>query len=157
MPITTDIDWPKGLPCLLREGHATQHGQPFHATSMASGRTRYRRKFVSVPSVKQCAWNMTQGQALAFESWFREVLNDGVEWFNMPIRTPMGVMPLVCHFQSMYTGPDAVGAKHWRISAALEIWERTLMPPGWGQFPEFLIGSDIIDIAMNQDWPEPRK
>ena len=38
MAITSNIDWPAGLPCALREGHSTQHTAPFQRTTMDSGR-----------------------------------------------------------------------------------------------------------------------
>lgn len=120
---------------------------------MASGRTRYRRVFTSVPSVQTCAWMFTEAGAQAFEAWFRDKLGDGVEWFNMPLRTPLGSSSLVCHFADMYAGPDLVGADRWKISAPIEVWGRPLLPPGWGELPELVIGSSIIDRAVNKEWP----
>ena len=54
----------------------------------------------------------------------------------------------------MYAGPDLVGRDRWRVSAALEIWERPLVTPGWGLLPDYLIHADILDIAANRKWPE---
>ena len=154
MALTSNIDWPQGLPCVLREGHTTRHASPLLRTGMASGRARQRRKFTSVPSVHTCAWLMTQVQAQAFEAWFAEVLSDGAQWFNMPLRTPMGTGKLLCRFTDIYEGPDLVGRNHWRISAQIEVWARPLLPPGWGLLPELVIGSSIIDVAVNKEWPE---
>lgn len=155
MAITSDINWPAGLPCALREGHSTQHGTPFVRTQMESGRARQRRKFSSVPSVQQFSWLMTQAQCMAFEAWFRDSLEDGAAWFNMRSRTPLGKdTDLVCRFVDMYAGPDIAGRDLWRISAPLENWERPLLPPGWGLLPEYLTGADIFDIAMNDRWPK---
>lgn len=109
MALTSSIDWPQGLPCVLREGHTTRHASPLLRTSMASCRARQRRKFTSVPSVHTCAWLMTEAQAQAFESWFAETLVDGVEWFNMPLRTPMGSGKLLCRIMGMYEGPRPGG------------------------------------------------
>ena len=153
MAITSDIDWPTGLPCVLREGHTTRHASPLLRTPMASGRARKRRKFTSVPSVHTCAWLMTQAQAQAFEAWFAESLGDGVRWFNMPLRTPMGSGKLLCSFIDMYEGPDLVGRDRWRIYAPIEVWARPLLPPGWGLLPELVIDSSIIDVAVNREWP----
>ena len=154
MVITTTINWPAGLPCALREGHSTQHATPFTRTTMDSGRARQRRKFSSVPSTQQFSWIFTVGQCLAFEAWFRDALQDGAQWFNMTSRTPLGQTALVCRFQDMYSGPDLVGRDRWRVSAALEIWERPLVTPGWGLLPDYLVHSDIIDRAANSQWPE---
>lgn len=153
MAITSTINWPAVLPCAQREGHSTKHTQPFQRTTMESGRARQRRKFSSVPSTQQFSWILTESQCLAFESWFRDALEDGAAWFNMESRTPLGQTAMVCRFQDMYAGPDLVGRDRWRVSAALEIWERPLMPPGWGLMPDYLAYADIFDIAVNRKWP----
>jgi hypothetical protein len=152
--VETDINWPDGMPCALREGHGTQHGTSFIRTTMASGRARQRRAFTSVPSAQRFQWLFTSAQCIVFEGWFRDVINDGAEWFNMNSRTPLGIVtPLVCRFTEMYSGPDLEGIDLWRISAELEVWERPLLPPVWSQFPEYVLGANIIDVAMNRKWP----
>lgn len=152
--IYTDINYPDGLPCAQREGYSLRHVSPFMRTEMDSGRARQRRKFSSVPTMASVAWVFENDtQAAAFEAWFREAINDGVEWFNMPLKTPVGLKDYVCRFTDMYEGPDLIGVSSWRISAQLEIWERPLMPDGWGLLPEFALGSSIFDIAMNREWP----
>ncbi|WP_456010717.1 hypothetical protein [Escherichia coli] len=42
----------------------------------------------------------------------------------------------------------------WKFTAALELWERPILPPVWGNFPEFIVGQSIIDYALNKEWPE---
>jgi hypothetical protein len=166
--IHTEINWPDGLPCVQREGHTTQHGTPFIRTELDSGRARQRRKFTSVPSVQQCSWVFTSLECIVFEAWFRDSLCDGVRWFNIYIRTPRGGKAwidmdlrdaitdgthLVCRFSEMYSGPDIVARDRWRISAPLEVWERPLIPDDWGLLPDYLLGADIFDRAMNLKWP----
>ncbi|AZV93594.1 hypothetical protein CBF45_07575 [Bordetella sp. J329] len=155
--IETDIDYPEGLPNPLREGHSLQSVSPFRRTQMASGRSRSRLLYESVPV--RGTWDFifkTDGQAAAFEAWFRDALKNGTEWFNIPRRTPLGIIRLVCQFTDIYAGPTLVGRSSWRYSCPLEIWERPLMPPGWGLAPEYLIHADLFDIAMNREWPEAK-
>lgn len=153
--IHTDIDYPEGLPCAQREGYSLRHVSPLMRTEMESGRARQRRKFSSVPTMAEVAWIFANDtQAAAFEAWFHEAINDGVEWFNMPLKTPLGLKDYVCRFTEMYAGPDLIGISSWQIRARLEIWERPLLPEGWGLLPEFALGSSIFDIAMNREWPE---
>lgn len=153
--IYTDIDYPNGLPCAQRDGYSLRHVSPFTRTTMESGRARQRRKFSSVPTMVDVAWIFANDtQAATFEAWFRDAINDGADWFNMPLKTPVGMQDYVCRFVDMYTGPDLIGISSWRISAQLEIWERPLMPQGWGLLPEFALGASIFDIAMNKVWPE---
>ncbi|AVL70870.1 hypothetical protein CEQ07_05230 [Oligella urethralis] len=153
--IYTDIDYPDGLPCAQRDGYSLRHVSPFTRTTMESGRARQRRKFSSVPTMVDVTWVFkNDSQAAAFEAWFRDAINDGADWFNMPLKTPVGMQDYVCRFAEMYTGPDLIGISSWRISAKLEIWERPLMPQGWGLLPEFALGASIFDIALNREWPE---
>jgi len=154
MAIASEIDFPAGLPCALREPQSTQHVDPMVRTPMESGRARQRRRFTSVPSIQQFGWLFNDAQAAAFEAWYRDAIHDGADWFNMPVRTPIGRVTLVCRFTGMYEGPNLRGRNLWRFNAELEIWTRPLMPPGWGLMPEYLLNADIFDIAMNKKWPE---
>src|SRR5690606_10874895 len=127
--ITTPINYPSSLPCPVRQGYQTRHVQPFLRTEMVSGRAKQRRRFTSVPSIESVTWIFkSQAQAAAFEAWFRDSLSDGAEWFNCPLKTPIGATNYVCRFTDMYTGPDLIGVCAWRVTAELELWERPLMP-----------------------------
>jgi len=150
----TDINYPEGLPAPLREGHTTQHVKPFSRTAMASGRSRQRRTFTSVPSIGNYLWLMDDGKAALFEVWFKETLKDGAEWFNIQRKTPLGRVVLVCRFVDMYQGPDLVGVSKWQFRAQLEAWERPLLPSEWLLLPDYLTNADIFDIAMNKKWPK---
>lgn len=151
--ITTDIDYPSVFPWPQWEGYNINHVQPFSRTTMTTGRAIQRRRFSSVPSMVQVSWVFNSAQAMAFEAWFRDSLHDGVEWFNCPLKTPLGEMDYVCRFVEMYKGPVPIGQCTWRVTATLKIWERPLLPPGWGILPDFITGMDIFDIAMNREWP----
>lgn len=152
--IETDINYPAGLPNPLRDGHALNPLPTFNRTRMASGRARNRRGFESVPTEGDWQFIFTDAQAMAFEAWFRDALKNGTEWFNIPRKTPLGMSRLVCRFTSMYRGPELFGRDRWRYVLPLEVWERPMLPPGWGNFPEFVLGASIIDIALNREWPE---
>lgn len=152
--ITTDINYPSSLPWPVRDGYETRSVQTFLRTEMVSGRARQRRRFTSVPSETAVTWIFNKdSEAAAFEIWFKESIKDGAEWFNCPLKTPVGEKHYVCRFTSMYTGPDLVGLCAWRVTATLELWERPLIDPGWGILPDFVAGMDIFDIAMNREWP----
>lgn len=153
--IYTDISYPDGLPWPVREGYGIKHARTFTRTDMESGRAAQRRKFSSVPSEVSVTYIFTgDSEAAAFEAWFRDALKDGAEWFNSPLKTPIGEQNYVCRFTSMYTGPDLFALSAWRIRATLEIFERPLMPPGWGENPNYLIHASLFDFAMNREWPE---
>lgn len=159
--MATDIDFPSQLPCGQREGYGLQPVQTFARTPMVAGRAKQRPTFTNVPTIADVSWIMTSVEAVLFEAWFRDAINDGTDWFNCELRTSLdgrdnpGTSQYECRFTEMYSGPTPVGAFDWRISAKLEVIERPLIPIGWGLFPELVLGMSLIDIAMNQEWPEP--
>lgn len=152
--IETNIEWPEGLPFALRENHSLQAVRPFVRTQLESGRARQRRKFTSVPTMTSAEFIFTSGQAAAFEAWFRDVLKDGTEWFGIVRKTPLGRVRVVCRFTDMYDGPNLFAVSLWRYTCPLELWERPLLPVGYGEFPGFFTQADILDRAVNQEWPE---
>lgn len=125
-------------------------------TQLSSGRARQRRRFTSVPTIVSATWVLSEVQAQLFEVWYKEVILDGAAWFECPLKTPVGMSLYEARFTGIYSGPNLYGLCHWRINAELEIRDRQTLAPGWGEFPEFVIGSDIIDRAINQQWPKSR-
>lgn len=150
----TDIDYPESLPAPLWADNAYAPVSPNLRTPMDSGRARQRRKFSSVPVIRQATWQMTSAEARAFELFYKNTLKDGTEWFNIRLRHPLGYVPLVCRVVGVYTGPSAFGVDRWRYSAQLEVWERPLMPDGWELLPDFVAHPEIFDLAMNREWPK---
>lgn len=156
MAITTDIDWPDNLACVLREGYNINHVSPLMRTDLVSGRARQRRLFTSVPSVVDVQFMMNSSEAAYFEVWFKATLMDGARWFNIPIlKTPIGNGPFVARFIDIYQGPtlQPTSVDHWRFTAQLELWERPVLPDDWADFPDFILMANIIDVAMNRNWP----
>jgi hypothetical protein len=91
-----------------------------------------------------------------FEGWFAYQITDGADWFNVDLLTPTGNMQSYeCRFTEMYAGPELFGVKHWKFTAPVELRERAILSPSYGAYgAEFVLGSDIIDIALNSLWPE---
>lgn len=155
MGITSDINYPdEYLPMPLQEGYALKPVSPLLRTDLTSGRARQRRLYTSTPSQAQVSWLFLESEAQLFEAWFRDAISDGAAWFNANLRTPLGVESYVCRFVDIYDGPIITGGKYWEFTATLELWERPILPPGWGEFPDFIINSNIIDLALNREWPE---
>ncbi|AVJ17220.1 hypothetical protein CLM71_08795 [Serratia sp. MYb239] len=155
MALTSNINYPHDyLPMALQEGYALKPISPLLRTDMVTGRARQRRRYTSTPTQTTVSWLMNDVQGMTFEAWFRDALSDGSAWFNMVLRTPIGVKPYLCRFTDIYDGPVLTGGKYWQYSATLELWERPIPDAGWGNFPEFLAGQSIIDMALNREWPK---
>jgi len=99
---------------------------------------------------------MRNEEAQVFEAWFVYDITDGADWFNIDLKTPVGTLaPYECRFMEMYQGPELFGLDMWRFTAEVEIRERPILSKLWYQYgQEFLLGSSIIDIALNEKWPE---
>lgn len=150
--ITTSINWPEGLPCPQRSSYSVKGPSPFIRTELQTGRARQRRRFSSTPVNYKMEWLFDRSQVLTFEAWFRDSLVSGTRWFNMTLPNPTD-NGLVCRFTGMYDGPDPEGTTYWKVSADIEGYERPLMPEFWGLFPGLIDQADIIDQAVNFEWP----
>lgn len=147
------VYYPSGLPRGLHSGRAYQLVSPLLRSSLVSGRAMQRRRFTSVPQAARISWLFTDVQGQAFEAWWRDQLVDGALWFECPLDTPLGYALYTCRFTDVYSGPSRSGPNLWAYSAELELRERAAPAPGWGEFPEFLLESNILDYAMNREWP----
>lgn len=147
------INYPAGLPRGLHNGRTYQTVSPLKRSELSSGRSRQRRNFTSVPTMAQISWIFSSIQAQAFEAWWRDQLLDGSQWFECPLETPVGYQDYTARFTDIYQGPSRVGPMIWSFSAELELRERPLLDPGWGEFPEFILDQSIFDFAMNREWP----
>jgi hypothetical protein len=120
---------------------------------MATGRAVQRRGFVGA-TVADVSWLFTEAQSQAFETWFKDTISDGADWFNVRLKTPAGLTLYQCKFAGMYTGPTLT-AGFWRFGAALEFVERPVISEAWYEVGiEFFAGASIIDLALNREWPQ---
>lgn len=151
-----DIYYPHDyLPLPQQDGYGFKPVSPLLRTDMTSGRARQRRRFTSTPTQANVTWFMeTDVQGMIFEGWYRDTINDGASWFLMRLQTPVGISLYKCRFTDIYNGPTLVPPIYWQYTATLELWERAAVPSPWGNYPEQIAGSDLIDIAINREWPK---
>lgn len=146
--------YPEGLPRGLHSGRSYQVVDPLQRTQLSSGRARQRRRFTDVPELAQIRWLFNDVEGQAFEAWWRDALTDGALWFECPLDTPLGYSLYTARFTGVYSGPSRVGPDLWAYEGELELQARAVLAPGWGEFPEFVLESSILDFAINQKWPE---
>lgn len=151
---TSNIDWPKVFPYGLQSGREYRRTSPNKRTRMGTGRELQRRKWPNAPWYCRVTWLMTDAQAQAFQAWARDKLGDCILWFNMPLRTPLGLNMHAVRIVDFYDGPTEAGPNLWTIGAELEFDKEPLAPVGEGEFPEEIAGSEIFDITMNRNWPK---
>ncbi|MCY1289213.1 hypothetical protein D9M70_382980 [compost metagenome] len=152
------LRYPDGLPPAQREGYAFNTVSPLQRTPLESGRARQRRRFTDVPTLATVRWRFTDVQGMAFEAWFRDALMDGAEYFECPLKvpeSPYGLNFYLARFTDIYAGPGLVSGSVslWDYTATLELKERPILPRPWGEFPDLILHGNIIDLALNQEWP----
>lgn len=149
------IEYPSQLPTPLREGYGLNTTSPLMRTKMDSGRSRQRRKFKNVPVIISAAWLLNTPQAQIFESFYRDEISDGAQWFICKLQTPYGLQNYDVRFVDIYSGPTLVGLSSWRYTAQIEIRERFTIPYDFiTDAHEYLLHSDWLDIATNKEWPQ---
>lgn len=148
--------YPSALPAPLKADRAFQMVDPLVSSSSDNGQTRWDRRFSDVPTSTPVSWIFTDVQCQVFEAWYRDTIRDGAEWFEFPIRSPMGLEAEQCHFIKGYSGPSRLGFDFWKIEANLLLRRRPMLPPEWGLMPDFLLNPGFFDISINRVWPENR-
>lgn len=143
--------YPDGLPCPLRESYGREPVNNIRSTAMDSGRSRQRIEFRNVPDMIQLSWIFTAPQASLFEAWAAQVVGAG--WFTMNLLSPLGFNDEEVRFKTAPLGGELTGKFLWRYKVVCESRKRPLLEPGWVDFPEFVLEADIIDLAVNREWP----
>ncbi|HGS4526692.1 TPA: hypothetical protein ACMDNX_002011 [Vibrio cholerae] len=63
-------------------------------SEMSTGRTRQRRRFLTVPAEQTLEWKLPSDKAAAFLGWVDYALDGATKWFRLNQRTELGVVPL---------------------------------------------------------------
>lgn len=145
--------YPDSLPPPLKQGRAFQMIDPLVSTPFDSGQMRWDRQFTDVPTETPVAFIFTDAQAQAFEAWYRDQLNSGALWFDLPLKSPVGRRDEQAHFLRGYAGPMRHGYDRWRFEAVIRLRRMPLPPMGEGNFPDDIVYSELFDQTINQEWP----
>lgn len=150
-----EILYPAQLPKPLQDGYALERFDPVRRTPLITGRSFSRRVYESVPDFVDVSFLFTEIQASFFRVWFDKKLDGGAARFNVELQTPDGLALRDARFTEMYKGPVLVGPNYWRVTARLELKPvKNSLLEDWIDFPEFLFGANVIDVATNREWPD---
>lgn len=120
------ITWPSELPVMLI-GSTYQPIDPKMRSQTQSGRTISRRRFSDVPEEFNASWIFTSSESVLFETFYRRDLEEGTQWFNMPIYLPQikGVRPVqfVGIYQRRQVSPGT-SCNMWEYSAQMRHYLR---------------------------------
>ncbi|MNM77926.1 hypothetical protein D3C81_898020 [compost metagenome] len=135
------IQYPAELPLPLQEGYGLSTVDPMLATQMVTGRTRYRVRHRYVPTEMKVNFNFSEAEAAQFEGWYVWAINNGFDWFEMPLQTPVGFKTYIAHFKGVYQGPDLTQVSRWRYSAVMQLKDRPI--PSEDKFIELSLGMPL--------------
>lgn len=148
------IQYPAELPLPLQDGYGYSTVDPMRSTPMVTGRRRFRKIHDYVPSTLTLNFNFSWSEAGFFDAWYARTLNDGMEWFEMPLQLQPGFMKYELHFTGIYSRTELTQVTRWRYSFEAELRQRPLIADRWEQFPELWFNKNIIDVSVNREWPE---
>lgn len=118
MAITSQ--WPDSLPAPRIDGYSRKDTPSFVRTTMDSGASRQRRRFVTTPKTFQQAYRMTQAQLEIFEIWFENQAFGGAAQVLMPVITGAGKSYVQCKFTDTPSIAGVSGSKLWDVTVTLE-------------------------------------
>lgn len=146
------ITYPAGLPHPLKSGAAYTPENNILRTPLQSGRARQRQLYTKVPTFYRATWILDDIKGRLFAAWADQAAKG--EWFEMPLRSELGVNVETVRFTASISGPVRIGVNHWQYTADIEVRLKPALAPGWAEIlPGFTLESDIFDLAMNMEWP----
>ncbi|MBH0088596.1 hypothetical protein [Pseudoalteromonas sp. NSLLW218] len=121
------VKYPKDLKLPLVSSHRLSQNSNLLRTDMASGRARQRKRFQSVPTTMGATWKLNKYQAQILEGFVTHGVNDAVNWFLMPVRTPEGVIEHEVRFIQSPLESCTYNGGFWNYSANIEIKKRQIV------------------------------
>ncbi len=121
------LDYPDVLPLALLQGYGYKDREKFIRTVMDSGFARQRRRFTQGPTVFNVRFLYNQCELARFEQFFRNDLNEGIEFFNM--RLSVGIdrdIELEVRFIETYR--VRANDTKYTVSAKIETIEKPVLP-----------------------------
>ena len=121
------VKYPKDLKLPLVSSHRLSQNSTLLRTDMASGRARQRKRFQSVPTTMGATWKLNKYQAQILEGFVTHGVNDAVNWFLMPVRTPEGLIEHEVRFKQSPLESVSFNGGFWNYSANIEIKKRQVV------------------------------
>lgn len=149
------IDYPEGLPLPLSEGYGLEPVSPLMSSPLQNGQFETRRIFKNTPVAVNLIWEFSSPQAQLFDAWWEYTLISGSLPFDCPLQTPLGIDKYTGKFREIPKGGVLTKLNYWRYTAQVWLLKRPIIDREWLEIaPEYVLYSDIVDKAMNREWPE---
>lgn len=93
-------NFPSSLREILRNSISEQPLPIWRANPTEIGPPLRAKLVDEAPSLFTVNWNFTEAEFSTFETWFKDVIQQGTSTFIIPIRTGAGVVDHECYFQN---------------------------------------------------------
>ncbi len=149
------IAYPSFLPGPLLAGYTLNQQANLLRSEMDSGQARVRRRFKNVPSIIASTWLFTAEQASLFEDFIENTLDGGAAWFEMPVKTPVGMQTGTLRFvESPLEACTPLSIKLWQYTAKVELKTRPNLTTIAAADPALdNIAQFISDVDMSRYYP----
>lgn len=118
--------YPETLPLPGIDGYTLKPESSSTSTQFESGAERKRKNYRQPHSTFAVSWLFNSEQLMQFEEFFRDDLEDGVEWFDIDLLNGMGVNPMSARFMGEYSvSPQS--SQLFTVTATLEVSNRPLL------------------------------
>lgn len=124
--MATDLNWPVALPKPLLEPHGYKPQPPVIRTDMEQGAARHRRRSTCVPTLVPFGLLLTDAEQAMFESWVDHYAQYGAAWFNVPLRSAIGLADHEARFHGELEY-KLIRRDLWRVDGTFEVRERPMM------------------------------
>lgn len=102
----------------LLKNHGLKRKSMRLETKMDSGYSRSRNRFKNPPSEMNASFSFSSDDLDLFEGWYQHVINNGADWFVMPVKTGSVVTDHLCQFIGDYSGKP-VSPNLWMVTGKL--------------------------------------
>lgn len=116
------IEYPSYLPGPMLAGYTLNQQSNLLRSNLDSGQARVRRRFKRVPTIIASTWLFSSEQAALFEEFIENELLGAVAWFELPIKTPVGIQTAALRFvESPLEACSPAGMTRWQYKAKIEV------------------------------------
>lgn len=150
------------LPLPEQSGYGFEPTSPGLISTYVSGRRRARKLYSNVPTT--CSISLlfaddgnlgADSQARLFDQWGKVSLSEWTSWFQMKLKTPLGMNYHKCRFLDIPKGPVLSGVSDWLYTAKLELFERPIVGGDLSDYsPSVLAYMGVFDMVLNHTWME---
>jgi len=152
--------YPLTIRSILRAGKSRNQPAAFSMAEPRRGPGYAQATGTDVPVFWDVTFRFTEQEAQVFQTWFRFIINNGVDEFTMPIRTEFGPIEHVCRFLPDSLLPAREDGPLFDYSAKI-MARKLLVPDGIEEAAELIVTlpdwwawSDLLDQTVTQAMPE---